>query len=94
MSADNINDLFQGATPAAKAAVTVAPAMPAVQYVRSPCECGAGGGWRMVGHYDVLRCQCGREFWALRPRRSGPLVAFPWPGVVARPAYYEERAAA
>lgn len=80
MSLATTNDLFRSAT-APEKNVATAQTMPQVQYVRSPCECGVGGGWRMVQHYDVLRCRCGREFWAIRPKRNGPLVASPWPGL-------------
>lgn len=72
-------DFFQSA-PAEKAAVQTS-AMPATQYIRNVCDCGAGGGWRMVSHYDVFRCRCGWDFWAIRPKRNGPLVASPWPGL-------------
>lgn len=42
--------------------------------------CGAKGG-QYVGHYDIVRCRCGKQFWALRPRKDGPLQFFEWPGV-------------
>lgn len=52
-----------------------------------PCDCARKGTVKL-GHYDVVRCpNCNCQFWALRPLRDGPLVLFPWPGVVARPAY-------
>jgi hypothetical protein len=43
------------------------------------CECGSKGG-QYLRHYGLMRCNCGRMFWALRPRRHGPLVLRPWPG--------------
>lgn len=49
-------------------------------YVRLECGfCGATGGQYMQ-HYGLLRCTCGRFFWALQPLRGGPLVLRPWPG--------------
>jgi hypothetical protein len=44
------------------------------------CECGLKPGQYYLKHYEVCRCQCGRFFWALQPKRSGPLKAFIWPG--------------
>jgi len=28
-------------------------------------------------HYEVVRCVCGAELWALQPTRNGPLKLFP-----------------
>lgn len=47
------------------------------QFVRVPCDCKGGA---YVEHYDLVRCKCGITWWALRPQRTGPLVAFKWPG--------------
>ena len=33
-----------------------------------------------MAHYEVTRCVCGKDWWALQPKRNGPLVASPWPG--------------
>lgn len=49
------------------------------EWVGSRCACGHGGGARLK-HYELMRCKCGKFEWALRPRRDGPLEAFPWPG--------------
>ncbi len=50
------------------------------QYVTNTCEqCGKKGG-AYLSHYEIMLCSCGKFHWALRPKRSGPLVAFPWPG--------------
>jgi hypothetical protein len=49
------------------------------QWVKNPCDCEAGGGAYLY-HYGVMRCACGRRFWALRPKKEGPMVAFPFPG--------------
>lgn len=57
------------------------PAVPSVQFLRCPCDCGKPRGWRFVEHYDVVRCVCGNYFWALRPKRNGPLVAKPYPRI-------------
>ena len=46
------------------------------------CGCGFKGHASQV-HYGRVRCKCGRLFWALRPRRDGPLVAFPLPGQIS-----------
>lgn len=32
-------------------------------------------------HYEVVRCACGHESWALQPTRGGPLVLFPHPQI-------------
>jgi hypothetical protein len=43
-------------------------------WVRLECGfCGAKGG-QYVLHYGLLRCSCGRIFWALRPGRASTLV--------------------
>ncbi len=53
---------------------------PAFPYVRLECGfCGQKGG-AYVGHYDIIRCDCGVAFWALRPTREDSLQFFPWPG--------------
>jgi hypothetical protein len=49
------------------------------EFVYSECQCGHKGGAKLK-HYGLMRCKCGRFQWALRPRRFGPLVAYPWPG--------------
>ncbi len=51
------------------------------QYVSHTCGyCGSKGGAYLV-HYELMRCGCGKMFWALRPHRDGPLVLFEWPGM-------------
>ena len=49
------------------------------EWVKNICDCGAGGR-AMVYHYDVVRCDCGHRYQALRPKRNGPLKLFPFPG--------------
>ena len=78
MTTGAANDFFQNDLSERKAEARTKPAVPALQFLRNPCECGAGGGWRMVGHYDVVSCNCGKKFWALQPKRNGPFVAYPW----------------
>jgi len=34
-----------------------------------------------LNHYNILRTSCGRFLWSLKPKRNGPLVLFPWPGL-------------
>ncbi len=52
------------------------------ELVRFVCpHCRSKG--QLIGHYDVIRCGCGAFSWALRPKRSGPLVIFPHPGFYA-----------
>ena len=63
-------DLFQSQPAAVQAGA------PKTQYVRLHCECGAKAGAKLT-HYDIVQCVCGRMFWALQPKRNGPLVAFP-----------------
>lgn len=45
-------------------------------------RCACGYLWRQtVYHYDVHRCvKCGRNYWTLRPKRLGSLVADVYPG--------------
>lgn len=52
------------------------------QWVASICDCGFKGG-AYLKHYGIMRCECGKFWWALRPERAGPLLAYPWPGQVA-----------
>jgi hypothetical protein len=49
------------------------------QYCNVECECGHKIG-TYFRHYEIGRCSCGRPYWALQPKRGGPLVLFPWPG--------------
>lgn len=49
------------------------------EFVPMHCACGYDGG-QYLDHYGLVRCKCGKFYWALRPKRFGPLVAFPWPG--------------
>ncbi len=48
-------------------------------WLRLACACESTGG-QYFGHYDVVRCSCGRFYWALQPRANGPLQVFPHPG--------------
>lgn len=50
------------------------------QWVPGICDCGPRVG-QYLAHYDVMRCSCGKFFWSLQPKRDGPLVMFPWPGL-------------
>ncbi len=43
------------------------------------CECGSHCG-QTLAHYEIVKCNCGNCYWALQPRRNGPLKLFPWPG--------------
>jgi hypothetical protein len=43
------------------------------------CECGRNGTVRLR-HYELVRCECGLVYWALRPKRNGAMKLFPWPG--------------
>lgn len=49
--------------------------IPAPQYVTLTCDVCflKGGGY--LGHYDLIRCSCGKIYWALRPAEGGQLVA-------------------
>jgi hypothetical protein len=49
------------------------------QSVQFACPCGKTHRFT-VEHYDRVIVQCGRPWWALQPKRNGPLVMFPWPG--------------
>ena len=50
------------------------------QLVTHKCDCGYKGQARM-NHYDLCQCNnCGVRWWALRPKRGGPLVAVLHPG--------------
>jgi hypothetical protein len=50
------------------------------QYVPIPCECSEGKKGQYLEHYEIVRCNCGRVWWALQPDAGGPLVAHVWPG--------------
>jgi hypothetical protein len=52
--------------------------LPAVQTVSVECGCGRNGKARLA-HYDIASCSCGLRWWALQPKRNGPLVAYPFP---------------
>jgi hypothetical protein len=80
MTTGATTDLFRTENVSVKTEAPAQP-MPSSQYLRSVCECGAGGGWRMVQHYDVVVCHCGKRYWAIRPKRNSPLVASLWPGL-------------
>jgi len=43
------------------------------------CECGAVHVFTL-GWHEVGRAKCGHSFWALQPRKNGPLQIFLWPG--------------
>lgn len=43
------------------------------------CDCGHQCG-QYLQHYGLVKCSCDRVFWALRPKRNGPLILYPWPG--------------
>lgn|GEM_PF-4097585 len=59
---------------------------PAEQFFTLPCDCRGKRGVKL-GHYDIVRCpDCRCEFWALQPRRDGPLKLFPWPGLFFKSA--------
>ena len=47
--------------------------------MRITCDCETTFT-SMLGHYQWTECpKCGKEWWALQPKRFGPLVAFPMP---------------
>ena len=81
-----MSDLFQPLSPDGKA---VASPLPTEQRVRLECEfCGFKGS-ALVGHYDKVRCHCGRTYWALKPKLDGRLLFFSWPG--ERPSESDSR---
>lgn len=44
------------------------------------CECGSKRQ-ATAKRYERFNCgECGTFWWALRPKRNGPLVGFKWPG--------------
>jgi hypothetical protein len=51
---------------------------PERQNVTIVCDCGRTTVKRL-GHYDTMRCRCGKGWWALQQERNGPLVAFRHP---------------
>lgn len=57
--------------------------IPRVQDFEEPvafhCDCGSKSQ-ELLKHYGLLRCTCGKFWWALRPKRNGRLRMFPWPG--------------
>lgn len=50
-----------------------------MERLRNVCDCGTGGFFELR-HWEVGRCGCGRFFWALEPKRGGPLVLYAWAG--------------
>jgi hypothetical protein len=51
------------------------------QHFTVPCDYARKGSVKL-GHYGVCRCpNCNCRFWALQPKRFGPLVLFPHPGL-------------
>ena len=55
---------------------------PRSQRLTVVCECGRkGGGY--YAHYDLVRCDCGKRFVALQPKRGGLLKLFPHAGFAA-----------
>lgn len=53
------------------------------QYIIFLCD-ACGKKFRLqASHYDKFRCMCGKAYWALRPKRYGPLLAYAWPGTPA-----------
>jgi hypothetical protein len=36
-------------------------------------------GGQYLEHYGKVKCRCGRVYWALQPKRPGPLKLFPHP---------------
>ena len=52
---------------------------PPPQSVEIRCVCRRTCA-RHLARYEVTRCVCGKDWWALQPKRNGPLMAFPWPG--------------
>lgn len=54
-------------------------AIDVTQFMSIVCECEKKcGGY--LRRYELVRCFCGRIYWALRPKRNGPMRLFPWPG--------------
>lgn len=62
------------------------------QQINWTCDaCGKKCGARL-SHYDICPCgKCGKQIWALRPVRNGPLVASPWPGTPAMLRYKQQQ---
>jgi len=50
------------------------------QWLSHECGfCGSKGGAYLM-HYGLMRCSCGKFYWALQPKRNGPMVLFLHPG--------------
>lgn len=50
------------------------------EVVQTTCDCGRPIVVN-IEHYQRVACRdCGKIYWALQPKRNGPLVLFPWPG--------------
>jgi hypothetical protein len=54
------------------------------------CACGSVHHIS-VQHYDRVIVSCGRPYWALQPKRNGPLRMFPWPGSNLTRQEYREK---
>lgn len=50
--------------------------MPRQQLSVECARCGRKVG-AMVNHYQVVVCPCGWRYWALEPKRDGPMVLVP-----------------
>lgn len=50
-----------------------------VPQVHLNCDCGNAGMVRIL-HWQKVRCVCNKVWWALQPKKNGPLKLFPWPG--------------
>ena len=57
-----------------------ADSKPGTTWLSHTCPVCEVKGGTYLSHYGVMRCSCGSFFWALQPRRDGPLVLFPHPG--------------
>lgn len=54
------------------------------------CPCGKSHCF-MLGHYDKAVAKCGRVYWALQPKRNGPLALYPWPGPMLTAKEFAEK---
>lgn len=45
-----------------------------------PCACGEVH-YVDAQHYDRIQTECGAKWFVLQPKRNGPLVLFPHPGM-------------
>lgn len=45
------------------------------EWLTVKCKCGKTHSGEFT-HYQIVRAKCGRSYWALQPKRNGPMKLF------------------